>query len=69
MSLWISDEVLDRLEMTEGELRAEIAVMLLQREKLTVDEASRLARMPRAGFHHLMASRGISTPSTAGGPA
>ena len=45
--------------MTEGELRQEIAVLLFQKEKLTLAQASRLARMTRLQFQHLLASREI----------
>nr|WP_256366297.1 MULTISPECIES: UPF0175 family protein [unclassified Synechocystis] len=38
--------------MTEAEMRQEIAIMLFQREKLTLAEASRFAEMHRVPFHH-----------------
>jgi predicted HTH domain antitoxin len=60
MSLTIPDEVLQAARMSESELRQELAVMLFEKEKLTLAQASRLADMDRLQFQHLLASRGIS---------
>lgn len=46
--------------MTEGELRREIAVLLFERDKLTLAQASRLAGMSRLQFQHLLSSREIA---------
>lgn len=59
MSLTISDEILITTRMTEAEMKQEIAVMLFQREKLTLAQASRFAGMHRVAFQHLLASRQI----------
>lgn len=59
MGLTISDEVLQAARITESELRQEIAVMLFEKDKLTLAQASRLADMDRLQFQHLLASRGI----------
>ena len=59
MSLTIPDEVLQAARISESELRREIAVMLFERDKLTLAQASRLADMDRLQFQHLLASRGI----------
>lgn len=59
MSLTIPPDVLISARMSEAELRQEIAVMLFQREKLTLGQASELADMDRVGFQHLLASRRI----------
>nr|NCS44479.1 UPF0175 family protein [Microcystis aeruginosa BS11-05] len=59
MSIDISDEILSATRMTEAEMRQEIAVMLFQKEKLTLAQASRFARMNRIAFQHLLASRQI----------
>jgi predicted HTH domain antitoxin len=40
MSLVVPDELLTAPRMTEAEMRQEIAVMLFQREKLTLAQAS-----------------------------
>lgn len=59
MNLLISDEILAATRMSESELKQEIAVMLFQKEKLTLAQASRLAGMNRVAFQHLLASRQI----------
>lgn len=59
MSIFISDEVLTATRMTEAEMKQEIAVMLFEKEKLTLAQASRLAGMNRIVFQHLLASRQI----------
>ena len=59
MSLIVPDEILTATRMSEAEMRQEIAVMLFQREKLTLAQASRFARMHRIAFQHLLASRRI----------
>lgn len=59
MSVVIPDEILYTARMTEAELKQEIAVMLFQREKLTLAQASQLAGMNRLQFQHLLASRQI----------
>jgi predicted HTH domain antitoxin len=45
--------------MSADELMQELAVTLFQREKLTLGQASRLARMGCVQFQHLLASRRI----------
>ncbi|MBW4618077.1 MAG: UPF0175 family protein [Cyanosarcina radialis HA8281-LM2] len=59
MSVIVPDEVLTATRMTEAEMRQEIAVMLFQKEKLTLAQASRFAGMHRVAFQHLLASRQI----------
>jgi predicted HTH domain antitoxin len=59
MSVLIPDDVLQASRLTERELKAEIAVMLFEKEKLTLGQASRLAAMDRLEFQHLLASRRI----------
>jgi predicted HTH domain antitoxin len=59
VSLTISDTLLQVARMSEAELRQEIAVMLFQREKLTLAQASRFAHMSRLQFQHVLASRQI----------
>lgn len=60
MSIVVFDEILTATRMTEAEMRQEIAVMLFQKEKLTLAQASRFAGMHRIAFQHLLASRQIS---------
>lgn len=59
MDLVIPDDILQSAHMTEDELRQEIAVLLFQKEKLTLEQASRLASMTCLQFQHLLASRKI----------
>ena len=59
MSVIVPDEILTATRMNETEMRQEIAVMLFQREKLTLAQASRFANMHRVAFQHLLASRRI----------
>ncbi|CAN1213101.1 hypothetical protein TUMEXPCC7403_23050 [Tumidithrix helvetica PCC 7403] len=59
MSVIVPDEILTTTRMAETEMRQEISVMLFQREKLTLAQASRFAGMHRVAFQHLLASRHI----------
>ena len=59
MSLVIPDEILHASRLSEQELKVEIAVMLFQKEKLSLGQASRLAAMDYLEFQHLLASRQI----------
>ena len=60
MSIIISDQDLQNLQMSEAELLQEIAIMLFQRERFTLGQASRFAGMSQRQFQHLLASRQIS---------
>ncbi|MBI4787377.1 MAG: UPF0175 family protein [Chloroflexi bacterium] len=57
MSVVIPDEVLQATHMTADELTQEVAILLYQREKLTLGQASRLAKVSQMQFQHLLASR------------
>jgi predicted HTH domain antitoxin len=59
MSVIISDEILETTRMSKKELLQEIAVMLFQKEKLTLGQASKMAGLSQHQFQHLVASRGI----------
>jgi predicted HTH domain antitoxin len=59
MSVVISDDLLHTIRMTETELLQELAVLLYQKEKLTLGQASELARMSQLQFQLLLASRQI----------
>lgn len=59
MSVNIPDDVLLSARMSEAELRQEIAVMLYERERITLAQAAQLAGMDRLRFQHLLASRDI----------
>jgi len=59
MSVIIPEDILQTTRMTEEELKKEIAVLLFQKEKLTLGQASHLAGMSQLQFQHLLASRQI----------
>jgi predicted HTH domain antitoxin len=59
MSVLIPDEVLQASRLSEREFKTEVAVMLFEKEKLTLGQASRLAAMNHLEFQHLLASRQI----------
>jgi predicted HTH domain antitoxin len=59
MSIVIPDDIFQATRMTEDELRQEIAVLLFQKEKLTLGQGSRLAGISQLQFRRLLASRQI----------
>ncbi|CAA9361189.1 MAG: hypothetical protein AVDCRST_MAG68-4805 [uncultured Gemmatimonadetes bacterium] len=59
MSFIVADEVLLAAQMSEEELREEVAVMLFARERLTLAQAARLAGQDVVRFQHLLVSRNI----------
>ena len=58
-SLIIPEQILQSTRMSQEEMKAEIAVMLFQKAKLTLGQASELAGMSQLQFQHLLASRQI----------
>lgn len=58
-SLTFPEELLHTTEMTEQEIATELAVALYQREKLSIEQAARLANMDRIDFQRLLASRDL----------
>lgn len=58
-TIQLPGQILSLTGMTEQELRQEIAIMLFQREKLTLAQASKLAQLDFLQFQHLLASRKI----------
>jgi len=59
MSVEIPDDLLEAARLTESEVLQELALTLFQQERLTLAQSSRLARMDRMAFQHLLASRRI----------
>jgi len=59
MTIIIPDDVVQTSHMTEEELKREFAVLLFEKEKLTLGQASRLAGMGQLQFQHLLTSRQI----------
>ncbi len=60
MSLVIPDDILRAANMSAGELRREIALLLFQQEKLTLGQASEFAGISQLEFQQLLASRRIA---------
>ncbi|MDQ6659577.1 MAG: UPF0175 family protein [Chloroflexota bacterium] len=59
MSLMIPDDILRAANMSAGELRREIALLLFQQEKLTLGQASEFVGMSQLEFQRLLANRHI----------
>ncbi len=55
----ITDDILQEANMTEAELKTELAVLLYQKGKLSMGQAARLANMNRIQFQFLLGSRQI----------
>ncbi len=59
MSLTIPDEIIQTIHMTPAELIQEIAILLYQKEKLTLGQASHMAGIGQLQFQFTLASRQI----------
>jgi predicted HTH domain antitoxin len=59
MSVVISDEVLQSAHISGDELLQELALMLYERGRLTLGQASQLADVSQLQFQFLLASRHI----------
>ena len=59
MGIVISEDILLSVRMSESELLQEIAVLLFQKEKMTLGQAALIAGMPLMRFQLLLASRNI----------
>lgn len=59
MSVIIAEDILQSAQMTEAELRQEIAVLLFERGRLSMGQASKLAQMSQYQFQSFLASRQI----------
>jgi len=59
MDIVILEEIIHATGMSESELKQEIAILLFEKEKLTLGQASRLCNMSQLQFQHLLASRKI----------
>lgn len=60
MSLVIPDDILRAANMSAVELRREIALLLFQRDKLTLGQASEFAGMSQLEFQRLLANHHIA---------
>ena len=63
MSVIISDDVLQSAQISEIELKREIAILLFQKSKLGLNQAQVLAETPMVEFKQELARRGIFSPS------
>ena len=59
MTVTLPDELLKSTKLTEAELKAELALVLFQQERLTLGQAAVLAGLPQLDFQRLLASRRI----------
>jgi predicted HTH domain antitoxin len=60
MSLLISDEILQAAQISEADLKREIAILLFQQKKLGLRKAREVAGIPLIEFQRELASRGIA---------
>lgn len=59
MSVTITDDIVRATHLTDAEFVQEIAVYLYEQGRLTLGQASQLAKIPQLRFQHLLASRDI----------
>ena len=59
MSVLIPDDILASAEMSEAELKLELAILLFQQEKISIGKARRFAEMNLLEFQREIAQRGI----------
>jgi predicted HTH domain antitoxin len=59
MSIVISDEILEASHLTPSEFRQEIALHLLETDRLTLGYASQLAERPLNAFRQLLKQKHI----------
>lgn len=59
MSVVIPDDILKSAEMSEAELKLELAILLFEKDKISIGKARRLAEMNLLDFQREIAQRGI----------
>jgi len=59
MNVAVPDDLVRSAGMTESDLVVEMALLLYQQERLTIEQAARFGRMDRLAFMHLLADRDI----------
>jgi predicted HTH domain antitoxin len=64
MTITLSKELLQKTQMTEAEMLQEIAIMLYQKQRLTLEQASQLTNMNIDDFYQLLINRNIVEAST-----
>ena len=60
MGIVIDDELLHAARMSEREIKLELAILLYQRERLTLGQAARLAGLAQARLRLLLGAREIA---------
>lgn len=60
MILEISDEIMSLALMTQEEIKLEMAILLFQKDRLSLGKASELAGINVRQFQNLLAARNIS---------
>lgn len=55
----VTIELPDALQVSEADLRTELAILLFQQERITLGTASQITRLHQLEFQQLIASRGI----------
>lgn len=59
MSVLVSDEILQAANMSDADLKRELAILLYQQQKLGLSKARELAEMPLIEFQRELAQRQI----------
>jgi predicted HTH domain antitoxin len=59
MTITLSKELLQTTQMTEAEMLQEIAVMLYQKQRLTLEQSAQLTTMNIDDFYQLLINRNI----------
>ena len=59
MNIQISNDILQFTHLTEQEMTLEIALMLFERNKFTLGQASKLAGLHQLEFQKILAARNI----------
>jgi predicted HTH domain antitoxin len=59
MTIEISDRILEKSGLTPAKLRLELAIILFQRESLTLGQASKIAGLHQLQFQRELAKRKI----------
>lgn len=55
----VTIELPDALQVSEADLRTELAILLFQQERITLGTASQITSLHQLEFQQLIASRGI----------
>ena len=63
MTITLSQELLQTTQMTEAEMLQEIALMLYQKQRLTLEQAAQLTTMNIDDFYQLLITHNLITPS------